>query len=81
MPATVVFASPLLSVIDYRCTATPADRPFTESHERYSLAYVRKGSFGCSARGKAFELVPGPRAVQMVFEVSGVVARLPFVGA
>ena len=59
MPATVVFASPLLSVIDYRCTATPADRPFAESHERYSLAYVRKGSFGCNARGKSFELVPG----------------------
>jgi anti-anti-sigma factor len=31
--------------------------------------------------GFAFEMVPGPRAVQMVFEVSGVVARLPFVGA
>jgi AraC family transcriptional regulator len=59
MPATVLFESPLLSVIDYRCTATSADRPFTESHERYSLAYVRKGSFGCTARGKSFELVPG----------------------
>jgi anti-anti-sigma factor len=31
--------------------------------------------------GFAFELVPGPRAVQMVFEISGLVARLPFVGA
>jgi len=59
MPATVLFESPLLSVIDYRCTATPADRPFAESHERYSLAYVRKGSFGCNARGRSFDLVPG----------------------
>ena len=59
MPATTLFESRLLSVIDYRCTASPADRPFTESHERYSLAYVRKGSFGCRARGESFDLVTG----------------------
>ena len=59
MPATTLFDSPLLSVIDYRCTQTAADRPFTESHARYSLAYVRKGSFGCRARGHAFQLVAG----------------------
>ena len=59
MPASTLFDSPLLSVIDYRCTATPADPPFPESHERYSLAYVRKGSFGCHARGKSFQLVAG----------------------
>jgi AraC family transcriptional regulator len=59
MPATTLFESPLLSVIDYRCTATPADQPFTESHGRYSLAYVRKGSFGCHAGGKSFQLVAG----------------------
>ena len=59
MPATTLFESRLLSVIDYRCTATPADQPFTESHQRYSLAYVRKGSFGCEARGESFDLVTG----------------------
>jgi AraC family transcriptional regulator len=59
MPATTLFDSPLVSVIDYRCTATPADQPFTESHGRYSLAYVRKGSFGCHAGGKSFQLVAG----------------------
>ena len=59
MPATTVFESPLLSVIDYKCTASPADRPFAESHGRYSLAYVRKGSFGCHASGKSFQLVAG----------------------
>jgi len=59
MAATTLFESPLLSVIDYRCTQTPSDRPFTESHGRYSLAYVRKGSFGCRARGKSFQLVAG----------------------
>ena len=59
MPATTLFESRLLSVIDYRCTASPADRPFAESHERYSLAYVRKGSFGCRAHGESFDLVTG----------------------
>jgi len=59
MPATTLFDSPLLSVIDYRCTQTAADRPFAESHERFSLAYVRKGSFGCNARGRSFQLVAG----------------------
>src|SRR5688572_12022295 len=59
MPATTLFESRLLSVIDYRCTASPADRPFAESHARYSLAYVRKGSFGCRAHGESFDLVTG----------------------
>ena len=59
MPAKTLFDSLLLSVIDYRCTQTAADRPFTESHERYSLAYVRRGSFGCRARGRSFQLVAG----------------------
>src|SRR5258706_5430229 len=59
MAATTLFESRLLSVIDYRCTASSADRPFAESHERYSLAYVRKGSFGCRAHGEAFDLVTG----------------------
>jgi AraC-like DNA-binding protein len=59
MPAMTLFESRLLSVIDYRCTASPADRPFAESHERYALSYVRKGSFGCRARGESFDLVTG----------------------
>jgi AraC-like DNA-binding protein len=59
MPATTLFESRLLSVIDYRCTASPAERPFAESHERYALSYVRKGSFGCQARGESFDLVTG----------------------
>ncbi len=48
-----------LRILDYRCAATPADRPFTEVHERYSLSYVRSGSFGCHALGRQFELVAG----------------------
>jgi AraC family transcriptional regulator len=48
-----------LTIFDYRCEATPADRPFTEVHERFSLSYVRKGSFGCRTLGRHFELVAG----------------------
>lgn len=59
MPSTALLESPLVSVYEYRCTAGPDDRPYAESHERYALSYVRKGSFGCQAHGRSFELVPG----------------------
>jgi len=59
MPATTVFANPSVSVIDYRCTAGPSDRPFTELHRAYSLAYVRRGSFGYRVHGQTFELISG----------------------
>jgi AraC-like DNA-binding protein len=48
-----------ISVIDYRCTAGPADQPFVELHGGFSLSYVRQGSFGYHARGESFELVAG----------------------
>jgi AraC-like DNA-binding protein len=48
-----------VSVVDYRCTAGPAEKPFTEVHRSYSVSYVRKGSFGYRARGQTFELVAG----------------------
>ena len=44
---------------DYRCAAKPADRPFVERHGSHCLAYVRRGSFGCSTRGRSHELVAG----------------------
>jgi AraC family transcriptional regulator len=59
MPAETLLQTPTLSVIDYRCTATAAEKPYAEHHSWYSLAYVRKGSFGCCTQGKAFDLVPG----------------------
>lgn len=59
MLSTTLLHSGTLSVIDYRCTARPGDRPVTELHEEYSLSYVRRGSFGYHSRGKSFELVPG----------------------
>lgn len=48
-----------LSVLDYRCSATPNDKPFTEQFAVHSVSYVRKGSFGCLSRGRFFEFVPG----------------------
>lgn len=59
MPATTLFSGPAMTVVDYRCSAGPGDRPYVESHGGYSVAYVRKGSFGCIARGEAHELVAG----------------------
>lgn len=48
-----------VSVVDYRCTAGPAEKPFTEVHRSFSVSYVRKGSFGYRVRGQTFELVAG----------------------
>ena len=48
-----------ITVVDYRCDAGPADQPFVEVHDGFSLSYVRKGSFGYHARGEAFDLVAG----------------------
>ena len=48
-----------ISAFDYRCEAVPADKPYAELHERYSLSYVRKGSFGCRCRGRLYELIAG----------------------
>jgi AraC family transcriptional regulator len=59
MIVTSVFRGEGISVIDYRCTAGPRDAPFAEFHRDFSLSYVRKGSFGCRARGRSFELVAG----------------------
>ncbi len=59
MAATALLLSEKLSVYDYRCEFGPGDRPFVESHRSYSIAYVRKGSFGCQARGESHDLVAG----------------------
>jgi AraC-like DNA-binding protein len=59
MTATTLLQSDLISVYDYRCTAGPDSRPFVEQHHCHSVAYVRKGSFGCVKRGQSFELVAG----------------------
>jgi AraC-like DNA-binding protein len=57
--AAQVFCSADISVVDYRCTLGPADPPFPEMHRCFSLAYVRRGSFGCRTQGGDYELVAG----------------------
>jgi AraC-like DNA-binding protein len=59
MTATLICHHDAMSVYDYRCTAGPGSKPFAEHHTSHSLAYVRKGSFGCTKRGRSFELVAG----------------------
>jgi AraC-like DNA-binding protein len=59
MDVTPLLQGPAISSTDYRCTASAADQPFVEQHSRFSLSYVRKGSFGCQTRGKSYELVAG----------------------
>jgi AraC-like DNA-binding protein len=56
---TTELLSGALSVVDYRCSAGPADAPYLERHSGFSVSYVRKGSFGCRTRGRSFELVAG----------------------
>lgn len=59
MAARTLFHDRSLTVVDYRCTARPDDRPFVERHDSFTIAYVRRGSFGCHVRGAAHELVAG----------------------
>lgn len=59
MVATSVLWRGSISMIDYRCSAGPADTPFVELHHGFSVSYVRKGSFGYHTRGQSFELVAG----------------------
>lgn len=57
--ATTLVDRPAFSAIDFRCDAGPHDAPYTEVHRRFSIAYVRKGSFGYRCRGETYELVAG----------------------
>lgn len=57
--ATLLLRGGSVSIFDYRCGAGPADKPFVELHDGFSVSYVRKGSFGYHARGVSFELVAG----------------------
>jgi AraC family transcriptional regulator len=59
MPDVTVLLRGPVTIADYRCTAGPDDRPYTEVHESHSVSYVRRGSFGCRTEGRSFELVAG----------------------
>ena len=59
MTFTTLLKRDSLLVFDYRCSARPGDAPFAELHDRFSLSYVRKGSFGYQSRGRFSELIAG----------------------
>jgi AraC-like DNA-binding protein len=59
MIRTLLLKHRSISVSDFRCTASPGEKPFTEQFGCHSVSYVRKGSFGCQSRGRTFELVTG----------------------
>ena len=59
MQINTLFETPTLSVMDYRCSAAPGDKPYVELFAAHSISYVRKGSFGYCSRGRKHELVPG----------------------
>ncbi|HEY3146951.1 MAG TPA: AraC family transcriptional regulator [Dongiaceae bacterium] len=56
---TRISASKSLSIHDYRCEVGLGAKPFVERHDRASISFVRKGSFGYRTRGRYFELVAG----------------------
>ena len=59
MIAAIELLSGPIRVMDFRCSAGPSAKPFTEVHDAHSVSYVRKGSFGYRVRGKTHELVAG----------------------
>lgn len=59
MTAKALLQNGSLTVIDYRRSMGPDDKPFVERHRCHSLSYVRKGSFGYDTRGRSHELVAG----------------------
>ncbi len=48
-----------VTVVDCRCGAGPADVPFVERHEAFSVSYVRRGAFGYQLGSRRWDLVAG----------------------
>lgn len=48
-----------MTVLDYRCGASPGEAPFAECFARHSLSFVRRGTFGLRYRGLRHDLVAG----------------------
>jgi AraC family transcriptional regulator len=59
MIAAILSQSASVTVLDYRCGASPADQPFTECHQQHSISFVKRGSFGLRYRNRQHELVAG----------------------
>jgi AraC family transcriptional regulator len=59
MITKTLLADGSITVVDCRCDADTAAKPYAELHGAHSVSYVRKGSFGYSSRGRVCELVAG----------------------
>jgi len=59
MQVTTIHEGPGLSIYGARCDARPGEKPYVEAFRRHSLAFVRRGSFGCRTLGASHELVAG----------------------
>jgi len=63
MRVTELHRSRSLSVLAYHCDARPGDPVCDELYPAFNVSFVRRGSFGCRARGRSHELVPGSTLV------------------
>lgn len=59
MPVTTLSQSASMTVLDYRCDASPSDASFPECHQQHSVSFVRRGTFGLHYRGIRHQLVAG----------------------
>lgn len=59
MQVTTIHEGRGISIYDARCDAQPGEKPYVEIYRRHSLAFVRRGSFGCRTLGREHELVAG----------------------
>jgi len=59
MSSIPLLQRPTITVSDFRCSAVPDEKPFTELHRCHSISFVRKGSFGYHSRGRSHDLVAG----------------------
>jgi AraC-like DNA-binding protein len=63
MNTKTLLADGSITAVDCRCDAGVAAKPSAERHGAHSVSYVRRGSFGYSARGRTCELVAGSTLV------------------
>lgn len=58
LETTTLLRGPV-SVVEFRCTAGPDERPVIERHQAWSVSYVQRGSFSCRCGARQYELLPG----------------------
>src|SRR5581483_6182790 len=65
MSSTTLLQRPSVTVSDFRCSAVPGEKPYSEQHRCHSMSFVRKGSFGYHSRGRSHDLVAGSFLIGM----------------